>query len=245
MHQRMSTSDDPDRHAVRVGVPTQIAFASAVLAYNVAVNRLIPRAGYVPANLAAALLAVAAARWCGVPPADMGLRHDRLGRGLRVGLVAALLIVAAIALAVAVPATRIYLADRAIGGGTGHVAYELLVRVPLGTALSEELIFRGAMLGLFLQRHPRRVAVAMSSLVFGFWHVLPTLETLHLNAVGSLNQGGALRTGGAVLVSVLTTTAAGWGFAWLRFRSDSILAPILTHASVNASALFAGRLTNT
>jgi len=239
----MSTSGDLERHPAHVGVPTQIAFAAAILVYNVAINRLIPGAAYVPANLGAAALAVAAARWCGVPFADMGLRRDRLGRGLRVGLVAALVIAAAIALAVAVPAARRYFADqRAIGGSAGHFAYELLVRVPLGTALAEEVIFRGALLGLFLQRHPRRVAIAMSSLVFGFWHVLPTLDTLHLNPVGSLTHGDALRTGAAVLVSVLTTAAAGWGFAWLRFRADSLLAAVLAHWSVNSLALLAGRL---
>jgi membrane protease YdiL (CAAX protease family) len=239
----MSTFEGQERRHARVGVPSQIVFASAILAYSVAIDRVIPNGAYVPANLAAAGAAVAAARWCGVPFADMGLRRDRLGRGLRVGLVAAILIAAAVAVVAAVPAARRYLADQRVTGAAGHVAFELVVRVPFGTALAEELIFRGALLGLFLQRHPRRSAIAMSSLVFGFWHVLPTLNTLHLDAVGSLTHGDALRTGAAVLVSVLATALAGWGFAWLRFRAGSVLAPVLAHASVNSFALLAGRLT--
>jgi membrane protease YdiL (CAAX protease family) len=34
---------------------------------------------------------------------------------------------------------------------------------------------------------------------------------------------------------------AGGGFAWLRLRSGSLLAPILVHAAVNVSAYLAGR----
>ena len=59
-----------------------------------------------------------------------------------------------------------------------------MVRIPLGTAVAEETIFRGAVLGLLTQRHPRARAVAVSSALFGCWHVLPTLDTLALNPVG-------------------------------------------------------------
>ena len=53
-----------------------------------------------------------------------------------------------------VPATRGFFQDeRARGGGARHVLFETLVRIPLGTALPEEVIFRGSLLGLFTQRH--------------------------------------------------------------------------------------------
>jgi hypothetical protein len=101
-----------------------------------------------------------------------------------------------IALAVALPATRSYFLDqRAIGGGTGHLLYEVLVRIPFGTALAEEVVFRGSLLGLFLQRHSRTTATAMTSVLFGFWHVVPTLDTLPMNPAGSLTDGDVFRTG--------------------------------------------------
>jgi membrane protease YdiL (CAAX protease family) len=138
--------------------------------------------------------------------------------------------------------SRGYFEDaRAMGGGLAHAVYEALVRIPIGTAVAEETIFRGALLGLFLQRHTRLGAVLMSSLVFGFWHVLPTLDTIRANPAGALVSGDALRTGAAVVGSVLVTAAAGAAFSWLRFRSESLLAPILAHAALNSAAYVAAR----
>jgi membrane protease YdiL (CAAX protease family) len=228
---------------IRFGAITEVAASTIVLVYNVVINRAIPSIAYVPSNFAFAGLSVVGAHALGVSLGDMGLRRDRVDSGIRVGLVAVALIAAAIVLGVALPASRGYFEDaRALGGGIGHVLYEILVRIPLGTAVAEETIFRGALLGLFLQRHSRLAATLISSLVFGFWHVLPTLDTIRANPAGSLVQGDALRTGGAVLVSVLVTAAAGCGFSWLRFRSDSLVAPILAHASLNSFAFIAARL---
>ncbi len=85
---------------------------------------------------------------------------------------------AVVGLGAVVPATRGFFQDeRATGGGTRHVLFETLVRIPLGTALPEEVIFRGSLLGLFTQRHSPAVAASMSSILFGAWHVLPTLRT--------------------------------------------------------------------
>jgi uncharacterized protein len=231
------------RRGRTVDAGAELTASVAVLAYNAAVNRAVPDPAYVPSNLTAAGLSVLAAREWGVSWADMGLRPDRVGRGLRVGLAAAAPVAAAMAVATVVPATRRYLMDeRARTGGAGHVLYHSLVRIPLGTALAEETIFRGALLGLFLQRHSRARAVAMSSLLFGACHVLPTLDTLRLNPVGATVGDDLLRVGGAVLGSVLVTAAAGAGFAWLRFRADSTVAPAVAHASVNCLAFLGARL---
>jgi membrane protease YdiL (CAAX protease family) len=225
------------------GAGTEVVASAAVLAYGVIIHRVVPAGAYVPTNLAVAALSVAAARAYGVPFAEMGLRRDRAGRGARIGLIAAAAVAAVIALAVALPATRRYFLDqRAIGGGTGHLLYEVLVRIPFGTALAEEVVFRGSLLGLFLQRHSRTTATAMTSVLFGFWHVVPTLDTLPMNPAGSLTEGDVFRTGVALLLAVLATAAAGWGFAWLRFRSETVVAPAIAHGSINSFALLAGRL---
>ena len=221
----------------------ELAAAGALLAWNAAVNRVVPSPAYVPANLAAAGLSLAAARQAGVSAAELGLDRQRAGRGLRVGLAAAAPVVAVVAVGAALPATRRFLVEdrRATTGGAGYALYHTLVRIPLGTAVAEEALFRGALLGLLTQRHPRARAVAVSSALFGCWHVLPTLDTLALNPLGA-TVGDRAGTGGAVLASVAVTALAGLGFSWLRFRGDSVVAPVVAHAALNSSAFAAARL---
>jgi membrane protease YdiL (CAAX protease family) len=221
----------------------ELAAAAALAAWNAAINRVVPSPAYVPANLAAAGLALAAGRRARVPAADLGLDLGRAGRGLRVGLAAAVPVVAAVAAGAALPATRRWFRDeRATTGGTGRALYHTLVRIPLGTAVAEETIFRGALLGMLLQRHPTARAAAVSSVLFGCWHVLPTLDTLPLNPLGERVGGDPARTGGAVVASVAVTAAAGLGFSWLRLRADSLVAPVVVHAALNSSAFAAARL---
>jgi membrane protease YdiL (CAAX protease family) len=221
----------------------ELAAAAALLGWNAAINRMVPSPVYVPANLAAAGLSLAAARTRRVPAADLGLGGDRVGRGLRVGLAAAAPLAAVVALGAALPATRRWFLDeRATTGGAGYALYHTLVRIPFGTAVAEETLFRGALLGMLLQRHSRMRASAVSSALFGVWHVLPTLDTLALNPAGSAVGADPVRVGGAVLASVVATAAAGLGFSWLRFRGDSVLAPVVAHAALNCSAFVAARL---
>ena len=221
----------------------ELAAAAALLAWNAAINRVVPSPAYVPANLAAAGLSLAAARQRRVPAADLGLGGEQVGRGLRVGLAAAAPVAAVVALGATVPATRRWFLDeRATTGDAGYALYHTVVRIPLGTAAAEEVLFRGALLGMLLQRHSRLRASALSSALFGLWHVLPTLDTLALNPVGSAVDGDPVRTTGAVLASVAVTAAAGLGFSWLRFRGDSVLAPVVAHAALNCSAFAAARL---
>ena len=221
---------------------TEVAASAATLAYNVAISQVTSGIGYVIANDSAAVLSVAVARTRGVSRAGLGVCPDRLGRGIRVGLTTALPAAVVVGLGALVPATRGFFHDeRARGGGTRHVLFETLVRIPLGTALPEEVIFRGSLLGLFTQRHSPAAAASMSSIMFGVWHVLPTLRTLPLNPAGARIHGNPMRTAGAVLATVTATTLAGYGLAWLRFRSGSIAAPVVAHASLNGAAYLAAR----
>ena len=115
------------------------------------------------------------------------------------------------------------------------------MRIPIATALAEEVLFRGALLGLFRQRRSTAAAVLWTSLLFGAWHVLPTIDHYQGNPASDLvddpDRGRRL----AVLATTLSTTGAGGVFAWLRLRSGSVLAPAMAHAAVNVSAYLAGR----
>jgi uncharacterized protein len=230
------------RPRIPPSVGTEVAASAATMAYNVAISQVTSGIGYVVANDSAAVLSVVAARTCGVSRAGLGVCPGRLGRGIRIGLTTAVPAAVVVGLGAVVPATRGFFYDeRARGGGTRHVLFETLVRIPLGTALPEEVIFRGSLLGLFTQRHSPAVAASLSSILFGVWHVLPTLRTLPLNPAGARVHGNPMRTIGAVLATVTATTLAGYGLAWLRFRSGSIAAPVVAHASLNGAAYLAAR----
>jgi len=112
-------------------------------------------------------------------------------------------------------------------------------------------VFRAALLGLFGRGRSRNVAVAMSSVLFGLWHVLPTLESLGPAPVPTAHDGtGPLRRQrvgrtGIVAGVVVATAAAGAAFAGLRLRSRSVLAPVVAHAALDVAAMLASRVVST
>jgi uncharacterized protein len=221
----------------------QIGAAAAVLGYGVLVNRVIPSQAYVPVNLAAGCAAVAATHALGASWRDLGLARDRMTAGLKLGGLTLIPIAAAVGIGLAIPWTRDFFRDTTIvGASTAEAVYTLLLRIPFGTAMAEELIFRGALLGLFMQRHRPWVAALLSSLVFGVWHVLPTLNSLGTNPGASATQDNLPLQIGAVALVVLATGVAGMFFSWLRLRSGSILAPWLTHTGFNAIGYLGSRL---
>jgi membrane protease YdiL (CAAX protease family) len=140
------------------------------------------------------------------------------------------LVAAGYAGALAVPAVRPLLADARVAGlGPGEVAGDVLVRIPFGTVLWEEVAFRGALLAVLTRVLPVRVATAVAAAVFGLWHVRPALRGLDAN---DLAHGPAARVAAVALV-VAGTAAAGVLFTWLRLRSGSLLAPALLHLATN------------
>jgi len=230
----------PARWMRRHPVVAETAAAAAILSYGYLIVRVIPAPWYVPANLAAAGLAVLLVHRGGAGWGDLGLRKEDLGSGLRWGLATVVPIAFVVAAGVALTVTRKYFVeDKFLHESTVRTLYELLVRIPLGTALAEELIFRAALLGLYLRRHAFWKAAALSSLVFGFWHVLPAMGSVSSNAAGQTLATPAARAAG-VLATVLATAAAGMVFCWLRRRSRSVVAPWITHASLNSLGVVAG-----
>ena len=85
----------------------------------------------------------------------------------------ALSVTVILALSAALPAIRWLFQDRrAAGISTAVLLYVALVRVPFGTVVLEETLFRGVLLGLGLRRWSHMTAVNVSCLAFGLWHVL-------------------------------------------------------------------------
>ena len=219
-----------------------VAALATLVPLNLVGNLLVPRAAAIPFAVASAGLMVWLGRRAGATWADLGLGPERLRAGVRWGLVAAVVVVTVVAAAAVVPGARWLLADARFDGvTTGRLLYEALARIPVATALGEEIVFRGVVLGLLLRSTSVRRAVVTSSVVFGLWHVVPALEGLDTSAVSGLGGGIAL-VAGAVAAQVLVTAAAGLVFCWLRLRSGHVLAPALAHWSLNASGYAVGWL---
>src|SRR4029450_97218 len=113
--------------------------------------------------------------------------------------------------------------DTALGRGA---LWAVLVVVPLGTVVPEELAFRGVLLALLGRRHDARTATLVSSALFGLWHVLASLGGGAANAtIAGAVGGDAAGTTVRVVVTVLFTSLAGVVLCWLRLRSGSPLPP--------------------
>src|SRR5690349_22227756 len=82
---------------------------------------------------------------------------------------------------------------------------------------------------------PKPTAIAVTSCVFGVWHIRPTLQALRANGLARTRG----RTVAGVTAAVATTTAGSVLFSWLRDRSGSLTAPILLHVATNSGGLIA------
>lgn len=222
---------DPRRRAA-----TALAGSVGLLiGVNVLGNLFAPSWTYVPLNVAAAALLIVFARAGGAGDSELGLRRDRVRRGLLVGAAAAGAMTLLVAAGALIPWTRSFFEDeRAAGVGIAGLLYQAVVRIPLGTALFEEVAFRGVVFGLGLRLWPMKASAAVSAFLFGLWHVLPALDVAEGNA-----GAGDIPTAAMAIVAVLSTAIAGLVFVWVRLRAGSLIAPVLMHAATNAAAFTA------
>lgn len=221
----------------RFGLALGLVVALAV-AGNAAMNLLVPSPLYVPAALLLALLAVlVAVRVGGCDARDLGLDREDLGHGLRLGAAAAAVLAVVLIVGAALPATRDLFADRRVDPhSVTLLLYHTLVRIPLGTVVLEETLFRGVLLGLALRRWTPPVAVAFSSVLFGLWHLLPARGVSGFNPVVATATQGTLRQVLVILLAAAATALAGVVFCWLRLRARSLAAPAMLHLAGNSLA---------
>jgi membrane protease YdiL (CAAX protease family) len=183
-------------------------------------------------GLAACLLLIA--RDQRLAATDLGLARSTWPEGLRWGATAATLVGAAYALAYLIAPARQALPES--DGGLGRAAlWAVLVVIPLGTVLPEELAFRGLLLALLGRRYGVLAGTLLSSGLFGLWHVVASLGGGPANAaIAGVVGGDAAGTVARVIATVIFTTLGGVVLCWLRLRSSSLLAPMLAHWTVNA-----------
>ncbi len=188
---------------------------------------------YVPLNACATGAALSAAAASGLTATDIGVGRGawRLGRpGSRWAAAAA----AGWLLVAVLPAARPLLGDKRIAGLDGRgVTYQALVRIPVGTVIWEETAFRGVLQAALRRVLHERAAIAVTSGVFGLWHIRPTMQALRTNGLADDRKHAAAGT----CAGVLTTAAGGALLSWLRDRSRGLAAPMALHLVTNCGGL--------
>src|SRR3954471_4867902 len=157
-----------------------------------------------------ALALVLLARRAGLTWHDLGLSKRTLLPGLKyaVGAVGAVAVVYAIG--VALPLTRPAFHDVRYHLHLSAALMTAFIVVPLGTVLLEEVAFRGVLLGLVNRHRGATWASITSSVLFGCWHILPSLRLNHANqAVGAVLGTSVTGRVFTVLAAVTFTALAG------------------------------------
>lgn len=221
--------------------PAALLALGAVSVSNVVTNRGLPAPAYVPWNLAFTGALAGLTRAAGVSSAELGLARSDLGRGLRWGAAAVGSTAAVSTLALTrrdTPALR----DRRVTElPPSEVRFQVWVRIPIGTALTEEFAFRAVLPALLhSSRWPAWAPDTVSSVLFGLWHVLPSRDLVAANDAAA-RVAARFGRAGATALAVAGTAAAGGGLAALRRRSHHLVAPILLHWASNAFGLVAAR----
>jgi membrane protease YdiL (CAAX protease family) len=205
--------------------------------YNNVINHWGPfqRGAYVPVNLAvAAVFTTVAAATLDLSPAELGLQAGVGSIVLPLGAIA-LFATGALVLARSRHGARI--ADQRVADLHGTtLVYHLCVRIPLGTAVAEEVVFRGVLFAAWVaQGHPHTTAAAYASVAFGLWHISPTIIGVRMNDPGASTRKLTI----AVVGAVVLTTFVGLALTWLRVETGGLLSPIVLHAGINSNAALA------
>lgn len=208
--------------------------------YNVVQNAVFNKRGYVAANLIATATGLAWARTSGLGWQEMGMGKGNVAAGLKLGVgVATAASGVALSRRDSANVRAVLDDDRLHDVSDRELWYRLLVRFPLGTALFEEVWFRG-LLPAALRKHGARRPELISTAAFAAWHLIPTATAINANPAGrSMSPGhrAMLVVGGSVAAG-----AVGLGFTAMRRASSSLAAPWVAHAAFNGMTFWIGQM---
>jgi|SRR5882724_6640288 len=235
---RSPVPDHPPGHPSRRRLSLVLGVVVLVLAaVNVADKYGPPHTGLIAGPLVALGL-VLLSRRAGLSWHDLGLSRRTLLPGLKYAVGAVLAVAVVYAAGVAVPATRPAFHDVRYHLHLGAALLTAFIVVPLGTVLLEEVAFRGVLPGLINRHRGATWASITSSVLFGLWHILPSLRLGHANrAVGAALGADATGRVLTVLAAVAFTALAGLLLCELRRRSGSLLAAAGLHWATNGLGL--------
>lgn len=202
-----------------------IVLTILIAAYGYLVQRRFYQRHYTTSNLIFASLALAFAGLSGASKTELGIRLSWYS--LLAVAITIFITISIVSVVIRYAKLRMQKADYK----------ELAVRIPFGTALSEELIFRSALLGLFLQVCSNFYALLLSSLIFGLWHLLPGESSVWAQQnLKYKNTSPRLAKICSSAITVLVTAFGGFIFGWLRIVSGGILLPWAAHTAINAAS---------
>ena len=211
---------------------------------NVMANRILPSWAYVPWNLAVAGALLLISRWAGSGPKAIGLDIRHWHRPVALGLLLAALVALIFTIGMLLPATRdAFLDTRASRNSAAMMLYQVLIRIPLGTVILEEIAFRGvlpALMGAAPAIRWRWWPVLGASFLFGLWHILPSLGLNSGNAAVADVLGGDQVA--AVVLAVVSMTAAGIALCGLAWVGKGIKTTMLLHWATNSLGFVAAWL---
>lgn len=231
--------------AVETGLAWWPVFAviMMMLMVNVAANKAIPSL-YLFWALGGSTVVLTIGLLDGTTWRDLGLAPSTWLSGLVWGMGVIVLIYAIYEIASRLRRTRNAFADQNIAGmPRWKVYWRALVELPFGTVLFEEIAFRGVLWAMLSRRVGWVDATWMTAVLFGLWHILPSLD-LHLRNPGLANHHNhRIAQAKAVLGSVITTALGALMFTALRIVSGSLFAPMGLHWATNGwGYLFARRV---
>lgn len=211
-----------------------VAIVVGLACFDAGRSLWLPHGWHPWVNAALGVAVLVAAIGLGLSTRELGVERSEVGAGLRLGVVAWLGVAAVLTIAAIVPATRGLLRDDRADVALASMLRTVLIVIPLGTALLEEIVFRGVLLAVIARRTTPWRAAVWSSIAFGLWHIAPTISTARGNDV--TDSASALGVAALVVGMVVAMTGAGLVFCWLRIRSRSLVAPFVLHAGVNGTA---------
>jgi len=205
-----------------------------MLVINV-LNNELAKSYFIVTSIVGTWLLVIIAHRADLHDHELGVAPGWLKRGAKAGggLVALMLVVYSVG--ALLPSTRHLFVDTRYEHMTlGTALFAAFVKIPFGTVMFEETMFRGVLYGMGLRRWGARGAIIFSSVFFGFWHVLPSTGLNNSSsAIGNLVGRGSLGEFLAVLGAVIFTALAGVVFCLLRRWSRSLLTPMVLHWATN------------
>lgn len=204
---------------------------AVIVAANLLNNRWLPQRS-VATSVVGSVALLLQARRQGLTSSELGLHRATRRRGLAWALRSAATVGVVYTVAFSTPRLRAAFVDSRARPDLAGVAKQALVHVPLGTVLLEEVAFRGVLPALARRRLGRMGATVISSVLFGLWHVLPSLRLPQDNRAAARALAG--RSPFAVVTpAVASTAAAGVLLCELRWRSGSLIAPAGLHWATN------------
>lgn len=209
------------------------AVVLTLIVVNLLHNRYAKR-HYMVVCFAATGFLLLVARLDGISWTAMGLGASTWYQGLIWSAIVFACVALFYAITASLPILRKGFADkRAVDQGWPSLLYESTIRIPFGTAVLEEVAFRGVLLAVVVAGWGWWPGVIVSSIVFGLWHILPSLD-FHENHEAAEKLGdGFWGKAVSVVGTVFGTAVAGVVFCLLLDFTGSLFPVIVLHASLN------------